>query len=128
MKKLYLLLLTIAILFILTDCHKKEGCTDTRSINYDSGAGTDNGSCKYSSVIFYASQLKYNGNDADYFDVLINGKLIGSVTEFYPNGTANCAAYGCASYSFSNGNSVGWKVIAHFQGGNTQSDSGRISP
>ena len=49
MKRIFVIFTTISLVF--TACEKEEeiieGCTDTGSVNYNSNATNDNGSCKY---------------------------------------------------------------------------------
>jgi hypothetical protein len=52
MKKLITIILSITLIFGITSCKKdKFGCTDTLSLNYDSEATTNDGSCEYSDYI-----------------------------------------------------------------------------
>ncbi len=51
MKKLYAFF-TLSTLLIISAC-QKDGCTDQKALNYNSGAKKDNHSCKYQSVVHF---------------------------------------------------------------------------
>lgn len=55
--KLYNSFMLISIVFALVPCSLfvKEGCTDGMALNEDFEATENDGSCKYSKVIFYGS-------------------------------------------------------------------------
>ena len=62
MKRIFLVITTILLVF--TSCKKEEeiieGCTDTGSVNYNTNATNDNGSCKYNLSLNFTHTI--NGN------------------------------------------------------------------
>lgn len=125
--KLFALLL---VLFVAQSC-QKEGCTNTRAVNYDSKADTDDGSCiiygcMNSSASNYDPQAthsdgsciiygctdpqasNYNPN-ANYDDgsCIIYGCTNPQATNYNPNATVDdgsCIIYGCTDPAASNYN------------------------
>jgi len=93
MKKV--LIFSSIIVFSLSISCKKEGCTDTDSISYDSDAKTDNGTCLYEgSVIFWygentATNLVADG--ATSLTFYVDGDIIGSTaTNIYWTSQPGC--------------------------------------
>jgi len=44
---------TILILMVFSGCNRKKGCIDPNSLQYDSSAQVDDGSCRYEGKIIY---------------------------------------------------------------------------
>jgi hypothetical protein len=106
-KSLFLFICVITITFSFSSCEKifpKKGCTDSKALNHDSDTDTDDGSCQYSSAIFYMSVL----NPARPVTVTVNGSTVGIITAQYPAGPGNCSAPGCAIYKFKDGQKLDW--------------------
>lgn len=99
---LFLILGTISISF--SSCKKHKGCTDTNSLTYSTDAEINDGSCSYSTVIFYMSVI----NPARPVTVSVNGSPIGTITAQYPSGPGNCSAPGCAIYKFKDSHKLDW--------------------
>lgn len=86
-------------------CEKTvKGCTDPKALNRNYDAETDNGSCTYSSAIFYMSVI----NPTRPVTVKVGGNNIGTITAQFPNGPGNCSAPGCAVFQFKNGQKLDW--------------------
>jgi hypothetical protein len=56
---LQLSLIILSLITMITSC-KKEGCTDSKALNYDSKAKDDDGTCEYAFTRFLGT---YNMND-----------------------------------------------------------------
>jgi hypothetical protein len=101
-------LLLIASFFIFSivsmSCKKTKGCTDPKALNRDINADKENGTCRYSSVVFYMSVIVPSRP----VSVSVNGTNIGTITAQYPLGPGNCIAPGCATYEFKNGEKINW--------------------
>jgi len=97
------LIVTIALMS-MTSCDPRKGCTDPSSLNYDSDAEVDNGTCSYSTAIFYMSVL----NPSRPVTVSVNGSTVGTITAQYPSGPGNCSAPGCAIYKFNSSKKLDW--------------------
>lgn len=91
-------------MFANTACEKKKGCTDPKALNRDIDAEVDNGTCEYSTVIFYMSVI----NPSRPVTVAVNGSAIGTITAQYPGGPGNCIAPGCVSYKFKSESKIDW--------------------
>ena len=90
---------------IFSSCEKEvRGCTDSKALNKNFEAELDDGSCRYSSVIFYMSVI----NPARPVSVSVNGNNVGTITAQYPLGPGNCSAPGCATFSFKDGKKLDW--------------------
>lgn len=69
------------------------GCMDNTSSSYNPQANTDNGTCQYTgSAVFFYNQSQNTGT------VTIAG-LTSSITSFYPSGSPDCGASGCANFT-----------------------------
>ena len=95
-----LLLLLVASTLLFGSC--EEGCTDTSALNTDFSATSDDGSCVYSNVVFYGSQI----SPCPPVVVQVNGSTVGQISAFYPTGPGNCSVPGVANYSFQNGDKI----------------------
>jgi hypothetical protein len=102
--KLFFVLILCVTIVTTSSCFKKKGCTDSNALNRNSDADKDDGSCVYSSVIFYMSVI----NPARPVTVSVNGNAIGTITAQYPGGPGNCIAPGCAIYTFNSGQKANW--------------------
>jgi len=103
-KTMFSLIYLAAILFLFSSCTKKKGCTDTKAISYNSDAEVNDGSCEYSSVIFYMSVI----NPSRPVTVSVNGNNIGTITSQFPSGPGNCSAPGCVTFKFKDGKKLDW--------------------
>ena len=101
MKKSLHTVLVIAIISfsLFTSCKKDKvyGCTDPTSINYNSSATDDNGTCKYTGKVTFW----YNSSGTT-ATVTINGQT-GYITTFYPTYNPNCSSSGCATFTMETG-------------------------
>jgi hypothetical protein len=104
MKRLILAAMTIMILGAAYSCDPHKGCTDSKALNHSSDAEADNGTCVYSSVIFYMSVIDPNRP----VTVSVNGSSIGTITSMFPGGPGNCSAPGCAFFQFTAGKKLDW--------------------
>lgn len=107
MRTLLLFLLGIA----LASCDTlipapSRGCTDSAALNRDFGAEEDDGSCQYSSVIFYKAV------PGPPVQVSVDGQPVGSIAAFYPSGPGNCSAPGSATYQLRDGRVRDWTGIS----------------
>lgn len=104
-KFIFAAIISLLILSALSiSCKKKKGCTDSKALNRNSDADKEDGSCQYSSVIFYMSVIVPSRP----VTVSVNGTNIGTITAQYPAGPGNCIAPGCATYQFKSGEKVNW--------------------
>lgn len=99
--------LVLALSIFLFSCNNKKGCTDSRAINYDYQANKNDGSCQFSTAIFYVS------SPANFppLSIYIDGTFYGNITSYYPYGPGNCSASGCIEYQFFSGSNIDWEVI-----------------
>ena len=103
MKRLIFIVITILALSTGFSC-KTKGCTDSKALNMDVDAKTDNGTCTYSNVIFYMSVI----NPSRPVTVTVDGSAVGTITSQFPGGPGNCSAPGCAFYQFKTGKKLDW--------------------
>lgn len=79
MKKLIFILLAMVMIGI-SSC-SKEGCTNTKATNYDSGADKDDGSCRYEAKVkFYIKSSSYsylNSVGTTYISLYVDGTYCG---------------------------------------------------
>ncbi len=84
MKKINSILMVIlfAVLLVNTGC-KKEGCTDPDSINYDSEAKKDDGSCEYiASAVFWFNEATSDSllaYDVTSFTIFVDDEEVGTL-------------------------------------------------
>ena len=132
MKKTRLLLLSVPLLFILScDLLEPElegGCTDSRALNQDYTADFDDGSCEYSTVVFYGRYTYYGFVPIANIDITIDGSFKGSLTTVYPNGPSNCDAPGTVKHQFEDGSSVNWNAVITLSNGTYYTTGGTVSP
>lgn len=123
-----LMLASILLSLGLVSCKKERGCTDTNALNKDYNAEENDGSCQYSTAVFYASAGYYSGIAISKIDVTVNNESIGSIFGIYPNGPGNCSAQGTVSFQFPNGNKVDWNTTVYLSNGAVIFGSGQASP
>lgn len=126
----FLLKISFGLLLLLdTSCNeKKKGCMEMNALNFDATADTNDGSCKFSNITFYASFNYYLGVPISSIDVSVNNNMIGTINAIYPTGPGNCGAQGTASYGFSSNTTYDWNTVVHLVDGNTVYGSGTVSP
>ena len=90
----------------LVDVVEVPGCTDSRARNRDSSATEDDGSCFYSSVVFYVTNLEAIGARLN-----LDGQLLGTMTRPYLRGPGNCTALGTVNLEFQDGRSHEWEAV-----------------
>ena len=89
----------------ISSCKKPtRGCTDSKALNKSYDADTEDGTCNYSSVIFYMSVI-IPGRPVT---VTVGGNNIGMITSQFPAGPGNCSAPGCVTYKFKSGQKLDW--------------------
>jgi hypothetical protein len=127
-----MIFLLIPVLFIFS-CELFElelvgGCTDSKALNRDYKADDDDGSCEYSTVVFYGKYSYYGIFPIAKVDVTIDGSYAGSLSAVYPNGPSNCFASGTVQYEFNDGSSVSWNSVITLSNGVFYTAGGTISP
>lgn len=103
MKNLILSILALTLL-TSTTCEKEKGCTDIKALNHSFSAEMDDGSCQYSTAVFYGAFF----SPCPPVTVQVNGSNIGVIEAAYPNGPGNCSVPGVAKYYFQSGETVDW--------------------
>jgi len=93
---------------VFTSC-KKEGCTDSDSINYDADAKTDDASCQYEGrVVFWYNQAVADFLIADGATALtyyVDGVVVGSsAASVYWTGAPDCGQNGSMTVTKALGN------------------------
>jgi hypothetical protein len=121
----YLLIFAVVLLPFMESC--KKGCRDNKALNYDSDAAKDDGSCRFSNVVFYGQYPAFNGIPIVKIEVTVNGENLGSITSFYPSGPGNCSATGTINYPFRSGELVDWNTTVLLANGNTVFGSGQVT-
>lgn len=101
----------LALGLILSGCgilglDAEMGCTDLSALNHDFLAEEDDGSCLYSSVVFY-SAVDAGGEIA----MRLDGRPIGSITAYYPSGPGNCSAPGTVGFQLQDGMTHDWDGV-----------------
>lgn len=94
----------VCCLPLFFSCKKTKGCTDPNALNHNLEADKNDGSCSYSTAVFYMTVI----NPSRPVTVSVNGISIGTMTAQYPGGPGNCIAPGCVSYKFKSGQKVDW--------------------
>jgi hypothetical protein len=92
MKKIITLYLAICVaLFITPSCKKKKGCMDSNSVNYDSSAQVDDGSCEYAGTggnTMMVAFPQHHGVPIISKTVYVDSAYIKFNTQNYPGNTA----------------------------------------
>ena len=115
------------------------GCTDADALNYDSSADVDDGSCRYSRVVFYASANQYeyvpDVNVNQLFNIPIesivvhvDGSTRGKLRVYFPSGPLSCSAPGTLSYEFRSGDAVEWRALVVLENGKELVTAGKVRP
>ncbi len=79
-------------------CEKKKGCMDKDSVNYDSSAESDDGSCRYEgTVVFWWDQnltTEFQNNGVSVVKIYVDNQFEGSVaiSGQYWNSAPSCGA------------------------------------
>ncbi len=135
MKKPLILILSILITCCSSDDDNSEsdpiyGCTDEKSLTFDSMADTDDDSCIYSDLTLYARYNFFQNIPITNIDISIDGEYIGSIANgfIWPNGPGNCSSTGTVQYQFQNSESIDWNATIFLANGQTISSSGTKSP
>jgi hypothetical protein len=97
-----LILLLFVTAVCLPGCKKNEGCTDIDAANYDDGAESDNGTCRYSGQLVFwfgeetSSDMVDNGvNTLTYY---VDGDVVGSdASSVFWTGAPDCGQGGSIS-------------------------------
>ena len=99
------LLLALSVAFTSCDLFSgtPAGCTDPFALNHDASAEEDDGSCRFSEVIFYKVP------DGPPVEVSVDGQPVGTITAFYPDGPEACSAPGTPSYQLQDGLRHAWE-------------------
>ena len=131
----YLSILFIFLFLDFSSCltgdnDNMNGCTDSNALNYDSGATSDNNSCNYSKVAFFAQYGSYLSVPIIKIDITVDGQLIGSINNgaFWPSGPGNCSAAGTVPYQFNSSQSIDWNASIILANGAVLLSSGVQSP
>jgi len=141
MKRMKKLILFVLILFGIsfTSCEKweKEGCTNPLSLNFDYSAEQDNGTCEYSTLVFY-SEKTFRYDSIDYVNITINDINLGtihsnnvdSLNELYDDGSYvnNCLAFGTKNYHFNDSYLINWNATIYLTNGDIKHNSGQLEP
>jgi hypothetical protein len=109
MKKLNLFIITLFSLAILTACSKEMGCTDIDSVDYDSLAEEDDGSCTYEgNAVLWYNQAAATGlvNDgATSLTYYVDGQIVGSsAASVYWTSSPDCSQNGSVTITENLGN------------------------
>ena len=119
--------------------NNKPGCTDAGALNHDPLADLNDGSCRYSSVVFYASTNRYEyipDPDANQLFIVpikrivvtVNGSTLGDIRRYYPNGPSGCSAPGTLTYVLDRGKGAEWVAIVLLDNGRRLIRTGTVSP
>lgn len=126
MKYSYLL---VALIISISSC-KKEGCTNSSALNHSSEAKKDDGSCNFSTVVFWAAhnqyQVGWNTYNVTSISIKVNEVNVGNITSVYGAAPA-CGAGGCISYKIKDNPSVKWSAAITLQNGTTVNKSGTVN-
>jgi hypothetical protein len=94
-----IILVSIVGLTFVFGCKKKEGCTDSTALNYDSNAEKDDHTCNYNGQVTFWTRTDSITNNVE---VTING-VTNFITMHY-GAEPNCGSAGCATYNLTPGN------------------------
>ena len=133
--KLFLVLICLATLYCCDSEDDSEpdpvlGCTDDKALNYSFSNDTDDGSCIYSTVTYYAKFNLFQNIPITRIDISIDGVFIGSINNgfIWSNGPGNCSSTGTVQYQFLDGSSVDWNATLYLANGQQFSTSGTRTP
>lgn len=121
----YKLAIITTLLFGLLSC-TKEPCNDPDALNFNS-----ENECVYSKLAFYAVNSFYIDGNFNLYNVTsiqvkVNGKNIGSITEFTRPG--DCTTRGTVPYKFTSGERINWEATIKLDNGETLETSGSNVP
>ena len=131
MKPLFLLA-ALAVAFVFTGC-KREGCTQSNALNFDSKAKKDDGTCTYSKVTFYAWTETFFGTTGPFevvkIDLSVNNVPVGTIEPVvvYFFGPGNCNSAGTLTYQLEHSDPHNWNAVLHGANGEIGHSSGVVS-
>jgi len=123
--KFLLLAVAVAAICILAAC-KQPGCTDSSAYNWESSAGKDDGSCKFSRLYFYTTDSLYPDAGGtyeaiDYVEVRVDNQYVGQV--HYNPSFVNCTGL---EFVLDDGEIHEWAATVFFVNTETLETSGDI--
>jgi hypothetical protein len=122
----------IILFFALFSSCKEQGCTNERALNYSSGAEKDDGTCNYSTVVFWARKQQHPvGNSfsgVSSITLHVDDVNVGSITNIYNpfHPVPTCGSNGCVTFNMVNNSLIGWYALITLQNGTAIEKSGVV--
>lgn len=83
-----------------------DGCTAVNALDYNPQADNLDDSCEFSDVVFYKAV------DGPPASVSVDGVVIGTATDFFPDGPRSCFTPGNVHFKLTDGEPHDWSVQA----------------